>query len=218
MRFFDFLRGERPPLIERALADMQVMLTTSLAMFEDAAALLLENEILEANLVVQDQTVNKKETEIRRAVLQHIATDPRREMLFSLILISIVQDAERIGDLAKSIAETARMAKGPRHGPYVDRLREIRYRIVQAHRETTKAFADADESGARKVMDDSVAIKRDLAALGRDMANDEALTVNTAVVLAVASRMFSRTASHLSNIASSVALPFDQIRRPPGWE
>src|SRR5690606_39898312 len=64
MRFFDFLRGERPPLIEQALADMQVMLETSLSMFEDAAAFFLENEILEVNLVVQDQTVNRKETDI----------------------------------------------------------------------------------------------------------------------------------------------------------
>jgi phosphate uptake regulator len=218
MLFFDYLRGDRPPLIRQALKDMQIMLDTSLQMFEDATAALLENEILEADLEAQDQTVNRKETEIRRAVLQHFANDPRREMLFGLVLISIVQDAERIGDLAKSIAETARLAKAPRHGVHVDTLRRIRDRLVQTFRDTRKSFADADERGAREVMGVSVAIKEELTDLGRALANDEALSTNSAVVLAVATRMFSRTSSHLSNIASSVAMPFDQIRRPPGWE
>jgi phosphate uptake regulator len=218
MLFFDYLRGDRPPLIRQALKDMQTMLDTSLEMFEDAAAAFLENEILETNLNAKDQVVNKKETEIRRAVLEHIAIDPRREMLFSLILISIVQDAERIGDLAKSIAETARLAKGPRHGKHVETLRRLRDRIVQTFRDTREAFAKADEEGARKAMDESVSIKEELTDLGRVLASDDTLTPNTAIVLSMTTRMFSRTSSHLSNIASSVAMPFDQIRRPPGWE
>jgi hypothetical protein len=36
-------------------------------------------------------------------------------------------------------------------------------------------------------------------------------------VLAVSSRMIGRVSSHLSNIISSVAMPFDQIRRSPTW-
>lgn len=218
MLFFDFLRGDRPSLIQQALKDMQLMLDTSLQMFEDASAELLENEVLENNLYVQDQTVNKKETEIRRAVLEHIAIDPKREMIFSLVLISIVQDAERIGDLAKSISEIARMAKGPRHGKYVDQLRDLRDRVAAVFRDTIKAFTDADEEQARKVMDESVAVKQELTAFMKHMADEDSLDANTAVVLALGARMVSRTSSHLSNIASSVAMPFDQIRRPPGWE
>jgi hypothetical protein len=67
-------------------------------------------------------------------------------------------------------------------------------------------------------MDESVSIKEELTDLGRVLASDDTVTPNTAIVLSMTTRMFSRTSSHLSNIASSVAMPFDQIRRPPGWE
>ena len=218
MLFFDFFRGERPPLIEQALADMVVMLDTGLQMFDDATASLLENEVLESDLNARDQIINKKETEIRRAVLEHIAIDPRREMIFSLVLISIVQDAERIGDLAKSIAEIAEVAEAPRHGDHVRTLRALCDRLHKVFEETRRAFADADEALARKAMDESVLIKQGLSDFTNAVARDKSLTPNLAVVLAVGARMISRVSSHLSNIASSVAMPFDQIRRPPGWE
>ena len=218
MLFFDFFRGDRPPLIAQSLKDMGVMLETGQHMFEDAAATLLDNEVLESNLSEQDQVVNRKEAEIRRAVLEHVSIDPKREMIFSLVLISIVQDAERIGDLAKSIAEVAQLASGPRHGARVETLRDLRDRLLQTFKETREAFADADEELAKRVMDDSYAVKHALTEFVTTVARDEGLASNAAVILAIGARMMSRISSHLSNIASSVALPFDQIRRPPGWE
>lgn len=218
MLFFDFFRGDRPALIERSLKDMQVMLSQSQQMFEDAAAALLENEVLESDLSAQDKIVNEKEVEIRRAVLEHIAIDPKREMIFSLVLISIVQDAERIGDLAKSIAEVTGLARAPRHGRHVDRMRALRDELLVVFRDTRDAFADADEEKAQEAMERSREIKHGLTEVTKDIAADDSLTPNEAVVLATTARMISRVSSHLSNIASSVALPFDRIRRQPGWE
>jgi len=37
-------------------------------------------------------------------------------------------------------------------------------------------------------------------------------------VYAMSARLMSRVSSHLSNIASAVASPFDQIRRAPTWK
>ncbi len=218
MLFFDLFRRDRPPLIEQSLENMQVMLDTSLRMFQDATASLLENEVLVRDLSEQDKTVNQKESAIRRAVLEHVAIDPSREMIFSLILISIVQDAERIGDLAKSIGEVAQLADGRRHGEHVGVLQDLRDRLVQVFRLTRDSFADADDEQARLAMERSSQIKQELTEFLRRVSEDDSLSPNTAVVLAVGSRMFSRVSSHLSNIASSVAMPFDQIRRPPGWE
>lgn len=218
MLFFDFFRGDRPPLIEQSLDDMSAMLELGQHMFADAAATLLDNEILERDLSEQDQAVNSKEAAIRRAVLEHVSIDPKREMIFSLVLISIVQDAERIGDLAKSIAEAAQLATGPRHGPRVEVLRDLRDRLLKTFSETREAFADANEELAKRVMDDSAEVKNALTEFIKGVAADEDLDANSAVVLAIGARMMSRVSSHLSNIASSVALPFDQIRRPPGWE
>lgn len=218
MLFFDFFRGDRPPLIAQSLEDMGAMLDMGQRMFEDATATLLDNEVLESNLSEQDQVVNRKEAEIRRAVLEHVSIDPKREMIFSLVLISIVQDAERIGDLAKSIAEVSQLAAGPRHGAYVETLRDLRDQLLNTFKHTRESFADANEELAKKVMDDSYEVKHAFSEFVKAVAGDDDLDSNTAVVLAIGARMMSRISSHLSNIASSVALPFDQIRRPPGWE
>jgi hypothetical protein len=56
---------------------------------------------------------------LRRAVLEHLTIDPRRELVFRLKLISLVQEAERIGDLAKLMGKTAGLEHNPRMGPLV---------------------------------------------------------------------------------------------------
>ena len=45
------------------------------------------------------------------------------------------------------------------------------------------------------------------------LADNRDLTPNEGVVYALGARAMSRVSSHLANIASTVAYPFDQIRR-----
>ena len=213
MAFFDFFRAQVPPLIEQSLADMNVMLDTTHEMFVAATAHLFDNEPLGVNLRDKDQIVNEKEEVIRRAVLEHVVIDPETEMVFSLILVSIVQDAERIGDLAKSLAEVAALAAGPRMGANVQTLRSIRDDVATLFERTRDAFRDSDREVARRVMDDSRTVKDRVTGFIKDLAGQPDLAGNEALVLGMAARMIGRISSHLSNIASSVALPFDQIRR-----
>ena len=49
------------------------------------------------------------------------------------------------------------------------------------------------------------------------LAGRDDLTGNEGVVYALSARMMSRVSSHLANIASTVASPFDQIRRSTSW-
>ena len=108
MGFFAFFREEQPPLIDQAFCDVQSMLQNGHEMFAAATAFLLDNEILEVDLKALDNKINHCEQSLRRAVLEHLTIDPNRELIFSLKLISIVHEAERIGDLAKSARENGR--------------------------------------------------------------------------------------------------------------
>ena len=67
-------------------------------------------------------------------------------------------------------------------------------------------------------MDEHLQTKADVAAFLTSLAQADDTTVNEAVVLSVGSRMIGRTSSHLSNIISAVALPFDQVRNAPTWD
>ncbi len=217
MNLFNFLTGSRPPLVDQSMTDLGTMLDTSDSMFAAATNLLLDNEPLHIDLSAQDEIVNEREQTIRRSVLEHILADPRGELALSLLLVSIVQDAERLGDLAKSIAKAADLANAPRMGAHVDRLREIRDRVQSAFPRVRRSFVVGDAKVGRTVMDEHAQTKTDVADFLRALAEADDVTPNQAVVLAITARMIGRTSSHLSNIVSAVALPFDQVRNAPNW-
>ena len=218
MQLFRFLTGSRPALIDQATRELGVMLDTSGEMFAGAASCLLENIPLKLDLRSLDERVNAGEETVRRAVLEHVAVSPKDETAFSLLLVSVVQDAERCGDLAKTLAKVSELADAPRHGQHVEALAAIRDRVAEAYPQTQKAFTDGDASQARRVMDGHARTKNDVADLLKALTSDPDLSPNQAAVLAMAARIIGRTSSHLSNIASAVALPFDRVRNAPVWE
>ena len=217
MKLFNFLSDSRPPLVEQSLEDLGAMIDDADAMFAAATGCLLDNESLTVDLSAMDEEINAYEQKIRRAVIEHIAVDPRDELTLSLLLISIVQDAERCGDLAKSIAKAAALADAPRMGPHVEALRSIRDRVQALYPKAHSAFLQANMSDAKAVMDEHDALKKEVSGYLKKLASASDLSSNLAVVLGISARMIGRTSSHLSNIISSVAMPFDQIRRSPTW-
>ena len=218
MPFFRFLTGARPPLIDRAVADLAAMLDTSAEMFAAASGCLLDNEPLAVDLAALDARVNEAEQSVRRAVLEHVAVAPHEETSFSLLLVSVVQDAERCGDLAKTLAKVSELAEKPRMGRHAQALRAIRDRVQEAFPRARRAFVDGDAAEARALMDEHARTKEDVAALIRALTSDSDLSPNASAVLAMSARIVGRVSSHLSNIISAVALPFDQVRNAPTWD
>ncbi len=129
MGLFDLFREGGPPLVEEAFENVTNMLSDGHHMFESATAFALDNEILNEDLSAADEDINRCEQELRRSLLEHLTVNPNREMVFSLKLISIVGEAERIGDIAKSIVKAGRLAHKPRMGPHVEPLRDLRDRL-----------------------------------------------------------------------------------------
>lgn len=217
MKLFNFLSDSRPPLVEQSITDMGAMLTAAHEMFGASTAQLLDNEAPSFDIRAKDESINALEQKVRRAVLEHMAVDPRDELTLSLLIISVVQDAERCGDLAKSISKAADLATAPRMGAQVESLRAIRDRVAAMFPQAISAFVDADAEAARSVMEEHDALKAVVKGYLKTLSEDTEVSTNLAVVLAISARMIGRMSSHLSNIISSVALPFDQIRRSPTW-
>lgn len=217
MSLISFLTGTRSSLLKQSLAELGVMLDTADTMFAAATDNLLENEALTVDLAAMDDIVNECEMSIRRAVLQHLISDPREALSLSLQLISIVQDAERCGDLAKTIAKASALATAPRMGRHVNALRPIRDRVQPAFSNVHRAFLDGDVDAGRAVMEEHAQTKAELAGYFAELASADDVSSNEAVVLALSARMIGRTSSHLSNIISAVTLPFDRVRNAPDW-
>lgn len=218
MGFFDLFKGEQPALVDQAFENIQVMLKTGHQMFAAATAHLLDNEILEADLHELDEEINRREQGLRRALLEHLHINPKQELIFSLKLISIVHEAERIGDLAKSLEKTAALAKKPRMGPVAREQRQIRDRILCMFDRAQEGFVDGDLSAAQDLMQRHEDMKDTVTDHLQRLADREDITPNEGIVYALAARLMSRVSSHLSNIASTVVSPFDHIRRAPTWK
>ncbi|MFQ5569650.1 MAG: PhoU domain-containing protein [Rhodothermales bacterium] len=212
MGFFNFFTGEQPRLVEQAVDNIKAMLDIGHGMFANAAAHLLDNEILDVDLIAQDDNIDECEQAVRRAVLEHLSVDPNRELILSLKIISIVHEAERIGDLTKTLVRTADLAHKPRMGALVEPLRHARDRILQMFDLTRQGFVEGDALMARQLMREHEQTKNGLATYLQQLADLREITPNEGVVYALAARTMSRVSSHLANIASTVVCPFDQIR------
>ena len=212
MKLFNFLSDAKPPLVAQSVNDLVAMMDRTAEMFAAATGHLLDNEALTVDLRAMDEDVNARERLIRKAILEHVAVNPQQELSFSLLLVSIVQDAERMGDIAKTLARTAALADAPRMGAHVGTLSAIRDRVTALFPLVREAFLSGDKTRARRAMRIHEEVKREVGRYLEALASGEGVTPNGALVLGLSARMIGRVSSHLSNIVTVVALPFDHVR------
>ena len=111
---------------------------------------------LAEELYERDIRVNKTERKIRRQIVEHLAVRPGTEVPSCLVLMSVVKDAERIGDYCKNIFEVASMyTMNFDHGRYITPLQETRTRIESLFTSTRNAFMNSDPDEARKVVSEA---------------------------------------------------------------
>jgi phosphate uptake regulator len=206
-----FGSGTPSPLLQAAYTDVTRMIEQSGRMLDLAARRLLDNEEIDVDLDQLDDDVDEGERMVRRTVLQHLAVQPDQDLVASLVLVSIVQDAERIGDFARGLAELAPLARSRREGPFRDRLARAVERLRPLFATTAAAYRADDVDGARKVIAEAVELKREMIQLVGDLAASD-LSADMAVVYSDAARILRRIGSHLSNICSTVSQPYDRIR------
>lgn len=203
--------GAQSTLVESAFRDVSNMLQQSARMYDLAIATLIDNQPLEADLDSMDDEVDIGERMVRRAVLEHLSMNPAQDLVASLVLVSMVQDAERIGDFARGLADIATLAKDERSGPWADELGELAARVRGCFEDCTQAFVEDDNELARMVIGKHIVNKKLLAEYLLKLTESD-LNANMAIVYAVSARVMSRVSAHLSNIASSVVQPYDRIR------
>ncbi len=203
--------GRRSTLVEAAFRDVSTMLQQSARMLDHSLAALLENQELEVDLDDMDDVVDEGERMVRRTILEHLSVDPRHDLVASLILVSMVQDAERIGDFAHGLAELVPLAGSPRQGPFAEELRALSGRLRPLFEVCERAFREDDLEEARRVIVKHSELKREFIEFTRRVASSE-LGADMAIVYAGAARIMRRISAHLSNIASTVVQPYDRIR------
>jgi phosphate uptake regulator len=206
-----FGSGGPSTLTTAAFRDVSEMLEVGGEMLDHALAALLDGKPLEVDLEAMDDRIDEGERMVRRTVLEHLTVNPQQDLVASLVLASMVQDAERIGDFACGLAELIPLARTPLEGPFLDDLRSVARDLRPLFDQCRRAFRDDDPAQAKELLAVYTDLKARLLRYTEEVAASD-LSADLAVVYAGAARILRRIGAHLSNIVSSVVQPYDRIR------
>ncbi len=100
--------GTPPRILEQAVTDFLAMIEHCHWMHGRADEALWGAADLEAartEIYQRDILVNQAERAVRKAIVAHLAVNPKSDTAFCLILMSVVKDAERVGDYCKNMMD-----------------------------------------------------------------------------------------------------------------
>ena len=209
----DFWKGR--DFLEDVLSNFSAMLIDSEEIYRmviGALASGADAKTLGDRIYEIDRKINEREQQIRRRIVEHLTVQPHADLRFSLVLMSVVKDAERLGDYVKNVFEVFELHSGPFEKVQLDDyFGTLPNDIGDLFKKTHKAFVDADEDIARSVIGAKQTLQKQCNTVVERVAHDESLSVNDAVCMAVYARFLKRISGHLVNIATSVVVPVDRL-------
>ncbi|MFC1920456.1 PhoU domain-containing protein [Chloroflexota bacterium] len=208
----NMLRGTS--LIKKAIQEFVTMIGNCEYLYNEAWTVLSTQDNIERipqNFYDRDIEVNYQEKEIRRLLFEHLSIRPKHDTSGSLALMSLVKDAERIGDYSKNIFEAGVLYRGTIKGiVFFSRLSITQKNIADNFPILKEAFKKSDEKLAKQILKNYTPIKRECDKILYELFEVE-LSTNEAIVTAMLTRYFKRINSHVSNIASGIVYPLNEI-------
>ena len=198
----------------QVLEDFKIMLDDSESMFEAVCAQLMDGTKepgLKDKIYEIDKQVNRLQKEIRKRIVEHLTLQPTVNVNACLILMSVVKDAERLGDYSKNLYEVTELLTEPIDcAIFSEYFDELDKKILALFQQTKKAFIEADEDLARSAWEYEKTIAKGCDKIVERLAQSN-LPVNQAVCFTLVARHFKRIVAHLVNIATSVVLPLSDL-------
>ena len=210
MRWIQRLGPESRSLNELHTQFLQMMVDGR-HVFNAAANALLGGtspEVVREDLFATDKRINKTEQAIRREIVVHGSIFGAATFPALLVMMSLVKDAERIGDYGKNLYDLA--AAEPFLGDddqraamivLKDRISKL---IVRAH----GLFDSQDADGAREFLFEVQSIEDECDTIVHEGLHSKS---DNAAARVLAHRYFKRVTSHTGNIVSSLVVPLDKL-------
>lgn len=199
--------------MERMHAEFGQMLDAGRHVFVAAANAFLggtDIEVIRQDLFDTDKRINHAMQQIRREIVVHTTVHGVSSVPQCLVLMSIVKDAERVGDYSKNIFDLAELSPKPPTGKFKDDLVDLKDRIYSLMCSCREVFDLHDEESAKKLMIVAEEIEdhcdRRISKFVSEHKNRE-----QGATYALAYRYFKRVTSHSFNVLTSIAQPLDMI-------
>lgn len=200
--------------LNQVLEEFKNMLDDSQIMFDSVCKKLINDEEspgLKDKIYEIDRKVNSLQRDIRKRVVEHLSLQPSVNVPTCLILMSVVKDAERLGDYCKNLFEVSKLlAKPLDKEKYLKLFNNIENEISELFEQTKKAFIESDEEKAKNSWGYKREISQRCDGIIKELANSN-IAINEAVCFTLMARYFKRIAAHLTNIATSVIVPLSDL-------
>jgi len=202
-------------LLLSAEKEFDDMLKLGAQMFDIAIAPVVKDAspVQSMNFHDMDKSMNKRHRQVRKMLFEHLSFSGGNDLFPSLVLLSVVDDSERIGDYTKNIAELLTSLSNELHvGAFIPDVQAVVDIAKQTFAQTLDAFARQDEALAEKIVTDykRTSNQCDEIVLNILKLKDEKIHRDY-VALALLIRYLKRINAHLKNIASSVVNPYHRI-------
>ncbi len=192
------------------------MLQDGRHIFDASANCLLggaDPEVIREDLFSTDKRINKTEQLIRREIVVHGSIHGAATFPALLVMMSLVKDAERIGDYAKNLFDLAihkpQLGNPERVAELVERKDAISKMLVRAQR----LFESQEVEGARAFLKQADAVEDECDDEIERLMRIEGENVSARVLT---QRYFKRVTGHIGNIVTSVVMPVDKLDYFPG--
>ena len=160
----------------------------------------------------RDIQVNQLERKIRRQVITHLAIPGNEaDTPYSLLLMSLAKDVERLGDYAKNLSELIEIRSQPLpSGVTLNELQAIRLGVEHAFRLSSGVFVKSKKDHALELIEQGREMARRCDRLIVDIGHGDYDAATTAVLI-LGTRYYKRIGGHVLNILSSVVMPLHKV-------
>ena len=208
----NFWKGK--DFLAQVFSEFNEMLDDTKRMYEMVCKTLLDNveePDLKKKIYEIDKNVNRLQKSIRTRIIEHLSLQPSVDVAACLLLMSVVKDAERLGDYAKNLFEITEFQTKPiDRALFSEYFNEVDKKVLELFEQTKEAFIETDVDIASSTWDYEKKIAKGCDEIVAKVAKSN-LTVNEAVCYALIARYFKRIVAHLVNIATSVILPLSDL-------
>ena len=159
-----------------------------------------------------DVGINKAQRRVRKELVVHASVHgAAADLPMALSSMSIVKDAERIGDYAKNIWDIANAGIDLSAAADVATLIKYRDRTSDMVGETSRVFRERDVEAAHRMIQESDGVQDEYDAGVRELLGGGTPEASDAVARALLYRYLKRINAHSMNVLTSLVMPLHRL-------
>lgn len=209
----DFFRGGAQSGIEQVEEQLVQMLRDGRTVYDASAGAVFgggRSPETKREVKGTDREINELQKDVRRTLMLHTSVTADVDLPLVLAYMSVVKDAERIGDYAKNIYDLAKYGVDFEAAPDRPEIEGYSRNVGQLISDSADVFAERDADKAQALIDKADGFLDDYDAQVK-AAYQSTGAVSDAVARALYYRYLKRITAHVMNMLTALVAPIDRL-------